>query len=265
MNVTQILENSKTISLILPTEATTDNTQTALLLACGFKKLGKQVSIENTRETSETPASQEKIFVVSLKGLAPWIAKVRYEKEAKDLKLYFTLNKGEIPPEALSFQIQNQTDLTIIVGDETRLNNSHSLPSINVLSDSQVKSPLLELLCGQKDPAARLLGTILSKLEYMPQQNTYAIILHGQDFQGMPGEQKHIFALGPELAENFGENSSYLFLLNSPHGTQGILWSHSPQLQAKFRDIAGGQQKGPWVLLRPAPLSSEQLKHAFLS
>ncbi|MEK6882288.1 MAG: hypothetical protein AABY22_21900, partial [Nanoarchaeota archaeon] len=74
-------------------------TQTALLLACGLKKLGKQVSIEHAQAILETTPSQEKIFVVSLKGLAPWIAKVRYEKETNDLKLYFTLN----PPAAEKF------------------------------------------------------------------------------------------------------------------------------------------------------------------
>ena len=44
-----------------------------------------------------------------------------------------------------------------------------------------------------------------------------------------------------------------------------VLWSPSSLLRTKLRDIAGGQQKGPWVLLRPAPLSSEQIKYAFLS
>lgn len=268
MNATQLLENSKNISLILPAEVTGDDTQTALLLAYGLKKLGKQVSIEHAPAALETSSPQEKVFVVSLKGLAPWIAKVRYERELKDLKLYFTLTPqtgGEVSPAALSFQIQSQADLTIIVGDETRLNNSPPLSSTTTLSDSQAKKPLLDLLCGQKDPEARLVGALLSKLEYVSQQDTYVIALHQQDFQDMPGEQKHIFALIPELAENFGAKSSYLFLLNSSYGTQGILWSRSPQLQGKFRDIAGGQQKGPWVLLRPAPLSSDQLKHAFLS
>lgn len=265
MNVTQFLENSKNISLILPPAPDATDTHTALLLACGLKKLGKQVSIEHTPTALDTPSPKEKLFVVSLKGLAPWIEKVRYEKEAKDLKLYFTLNQGEISPEALSFQIQNQADLTIIVGDKTRPNNPDASPSTTVLSDDQVKKPLLDLLCSKEDSQTRLLGIVLSKLEYIPSFNVAVIVLRQQDFQDMRIDSKHIPLLVPELKESFGDQLSYLFLLDSPPGAQGILWSSSNELRTRFRDIAGGQQKGPWVLLRPAPLTSEQLKHAFLS
>ena len=172
---------------------------------------------------------------------------------------------GEVSPEALSLQIQAQTDLTIIVGDNSAPNNHTPFSGTTLLSADQAKKPLLELLCLHKDPETRLLGIALSKLEYVAEQDTYVIVLHQQDFQDMPTEQTYISRLAPELEKNFGAHSSYLFLLDSLRGTQGILWSRSPQLQTKFRDIAGGQQKGPWVLLRPAPLSSEQLKHAFLS
>jgi len=265
MNVTQLLENSKNISLILPPEADEADEYKALLLACGLKKLGKQVSIEHSQTTLDTPSLKEKIFVVALKGLAPWIAKVRYEKEAQDLKLYFTLNQGEISSEALSLQIQNQADLTIIVGDKARLHNPGSSPSTTVLSDGQVKKPLLDILYSKEDSQTRLLGIVLSKFEYIARLNVAVIVLRQQDLQDLGVDSKHIPLLVPELKESFGDHLSYLFLLDSLQGTQGLLWSSSSQLRTKFRDIAGGQQKGPWVLLRPAPLSSEQLKYAFLS
>ena len=264
MNVTQLLENSKNISLVLPLEANAIDTHKALLLACGLKKLGKHVSIEHTPTVLGTPSLKEKVFVVALKGLAPWIAKVRYEKEANDLKLYFTLNQGEVSPEALSFQIQNQADLTIIVGDKTRLDNSDSSLSATVLSENEVKKPLLDLLCSKEDSHTRLLGIILSKFEYIDRLDVAVVVLRQQDFQDMRVDSKHIPLLVPELKESFGDNLSYLFLIDSLPGAQGILWSPSNELRTKFRDIAGGQQKGSWVLLRPAPLSSEQLKYAFL-
>jgi len=265
MNPTQLLENSKTISLILSPEADATDMQKALLFACGLKKLGKQVSIEHTQTALDTPSLKEKIFVVSLKGLAPWIARVRYEKEANDLKLYFTLNQGEISPEVLSLQIQNQADLTIIVGDKARLNNQGSASSTTVLSYDQVKKPLLDLLCSKEDSQIRLLGIVLSKFEYIARLDVSVITLRQQDLQDLRVDSKHIPLLVPELKESFGDHLSYLFLLDSLQGTQGLLWSSSSLLRTKFRDIAGGQQKGPWVLLRPAPLSSEQLKYAFLS
>ena len=42
-------------------------------------------------------SKKEKTFAVSIKGLAPWIAKVRYEKNNVDLNLYFTLKETETP------------------------------------------------------------------------------------------------------------------------------------------------------------------------
>jgi len=265
MNVTQLLENSETISLILPPETDGNETRKAFLLSCGLKKLGKLVSIEHTQTTFETFSSKEKVCVVSLNGLAPWIAKVRYEKDAKDLKLYFTLNEGEISPAALSLQVKNQADLTVIVGARTQQDNSPLPPSSTVLSEIQTKEPLLELLRSREDPQTRLLGIILSKLEYIARLDVLLVVLHQQDFQNTRVGSKHIPQIALDLKESFEDHSSYLFLFDSSEGAQGLLWSSSPQLRARFRNIAGGQQKGPWVLLRPTPLSSEQLKHAFLS
>ncbi len=264
MNVAQLLEQSKTVSLILPRRTQESDTQEALLLTCALKKLGKQVSCERDSASLADSPVQEKTFLVSLKGLAPWVARVRYEKDATDLKLYFTLNQKEVSPEAFSLQIQNQADLTIIVGDKLPQNNAYQ-PSPLTLSANEAKKPLFNLLCAKEDPYTRLLGMVLSKLEYISRLHTHIILLKEEDFQSAHSEPKNLPLLVSELKASFGEQSSYLFLFDSSFGAQGILWSSSLQVRAKFRDIAGGQQKGPWVLLRPAPLASEQLKHAFLS
>ena len=47
---------------------------------------------------------QKKTFAVKLKGLAPWISQIQYEKEAADLMLYFTLKKD--------------TEINVIVEDD---------------------------------------------------------------------------------------------------------------------------------------------------
>jgi hypothetical protein len=39
----------------------------------------------------------QKTVTVSLKGLAPWVSGVRYEKDKADLTLHFTLKQGENP------------------------------------------------------------------------------------------------------------------------------------------------------------------------
>ena len=265
MNVERLLEESKTIAVVLPLGAPANDTQEALLLACGLKKLGKQVSIEHSQAPLEAPSPNERTFVVSLKGLAPRVARLRYEKDAKDLKLYFTLSRGELFPEALSLQLQNQADLTIIVGDQPLERNNGQLPSVNVLSAGEAKQSLLNLLRSQENAQARILGMALSQLEYISRLDLYLIALHEEHLQSMNLEYKNLPLLIPDLRGSFGDQSSYLFLFDSPFGAQGMLWSSSPNLRTKLRDMSGGQQKGFWVLLRPTPLSSEQLKHAFLS
>ncbi|HCM36622.1 MAG: hypothetical protein A3J30_01790 [Candidatus Wildermuthbacteria bacterium RIFCSPLOWO2_02_FULL_47_9c] len=191
---------------------------------------------------------QEKSFVVSLKGVAHRIVSVRYEKDEGDLKLHFVLREGEkIPREAISIEAQNH------------------LIRPNGIALGGAKSLLINLLKSHGNPQARLLGAVLSKLEYAHRFEVLSALLSKEDFLSAQAEEKILPSVISELKDAFGEQSSYLFLLDSPYGAQGILWSRSPSLRAKFQNIAGGQQKGPWVLLRPAPLSSEQLKHAFLS
>lgn len=265
MNVLQLFEKSKRVSLVLPLGAGETDTHEARILQCGFRKLGKQVVLEHAQTAPLAPLSEEKTFVVSLRGLAPWIAKVRYEKEASDLKLYFTLNQTAASSQDVSLHAQNQTDLIIIVGDNSNQNNESQSLLIPILSANEAKKQLFDLLCSNEEVPTRVLGVVLSKLEYSSRLNTYLVSLREQDFQNMHAKPQNLPLVIPMLTENFGEQSSYLFLLDAPHGAQGLLWSSSPLLRAKFRDIAGGQQKGPWVLLRPAPFASEQLKYAFLS
>ncbi len=267
MNAERLLEESKTIAVVLPLGAPVVDTQEALLLACGLKKLGKQVSIEHSQAPLEAPSPNERTFVVSLKGLAPRVARLRYEKDAKDLKLYFTLSRGELFPEALSLQLQNQADLTIIVGDQPleRNNTQTQLLAASMLSAREAKHPLLNLLRSQEDPQARLLGMALSQLEYISRLDLYLIALREEHLRSIHLEHKNLPLLIPELRGSFGDQSSYLFLFDSPLGAQGVLWSSSPHLRKKFHDMGGGQQKGFWTLLRPTPLSSEKIKHAFLS
>ena len=53
---------------------------------------------------------KEKTFAVSIKGLAPWIARVRYEKNDVDLSLYFTLKEIETPETDLATVILLRTE-----------------------------------------------------------------------------------------------------------------------------------------------------------
>src|SRR3990167_2442991 len=91
----------------------------------------------------DTP-KQEKTFVVSLKGVAPWISKVCYKKDEKDLKLYFT----------------------IIVGDAINSHNSDAL-----------QLPL------EATPLPALAGKLLTELELVEGKNLYMTAVSKHEWQ----------------------------------------------------------------------------------
>mgnify|MGYP001610878438 CR=1 FL=1 len=193
-------------------------------------------------------AQQEKNFVVSLKGIARRIVSVRYEKDGEDLKLHFILREGEkIPPGAISIE-------------------AHDHPNQpNDIALGGAKSLLINLLKSHGNPQARLLGAVLAKFEYAHRFDVFIAPLSKEDFLSARAEEKTLPSAISQLRGAFGDQSSFLILLDSSRGARGILWSPSQHLRAKFHSIAGGQQKGFWVLTSPIPLTSAQLKHAFLS
>jgi hypothetical protein len=193
-------------------------------------------------------AQQQKTFVVSLKGIAPRIAQVRYEKDKSDLKLHFVLHEGsEIPSEAISLDIQG------------------SKPAITPDPERRIREFLFNLLKSHENPQVRLLGVLLPKLEYIPRLETFIAQLTEADLASVKAKISALPGTVRDLKDAFSPQSSFLVLFESAHTCQGVLWSTTPQLRARFRNIAGGQEKGSWVLLSPVPLSSNQLHHAFLS
>jgi hypothetical protein len=193
-------------------------------------------------------AQQEKTFVVSLKGIASRIAQVRYEKDNEDLKLYFVLRKGmELPSEAVSLDIQGvATAAQPAPKDRTR-------------------ELLINLLKSHENAQVRLLGVILPKLEYNTRFQTFVALLSQKDFENTKTEIKLLPSAVEQLKKVFDEQTSILILVESEHTCQGILWSPSAQLRNRFRSVAGGQEKGSWILVPSVPLTSNQLQHAFLS
>lgn len=256
MNPRELLLKSQTISIQLPPHATDHDTKTALLFACGLRHLGKHVSL-----VSGPSSSRERTFVVSLKGVAPQISRVRYEKERTDLKLYFTLAKGTFSPESLSVQTQDQTDLTLIVGNKQAQNNASTL-SLSQLPAQEAKKALFELLASQEDPSGKLLGRMLSSLRYLSAKDAYLFLLQEEDFQKSQSTPKHIPGLFPILRESFGEQSSYLCFYSHKKAVQGVGWSLHPLFAERVLHILPGQQKESWILFHPTNHSLSQIPHA---
>lgn len=123
-----LIEKSRTILILPSQESEGDVLASSLALFSTLKKIGKNVNIlidkmpdkfrflEDWRpETTETND-----FIIAVDASDKEIAKMRYEKNNGDLKIYLTLNKGEIRAKDISFPISGQTpDLLVTVGVES--------------------------------------------------------------------------------------------------------------------------------------------------
>jgi len=230
MDTKEILQKSQHISVQLPQEAAQKDVQAASTIMCGLRELGKDVRLE--RKKSAPPHS----FAVSLRGLAPKIAKVQYEKDKEDVHLYFTLQEGEIS--------QEQTDLTIIVGQ-----------------DNSWGKAVLELLAQQESPQARLLGRLLQKLEYTGSMHTSSI--QQRDFQETGSTPKTLVQTVSKIKEDFGSQLSYFFIFETANNgkSQALLWTSQESIKARLLPVGVAQQKGGWALYT-IQASSQQLHHA---
>jgi hypothetical protein len=159
----------------------------------------------------DTPR-KEKTFVVSLKGVAPWVSQVCYKKDEKDLKLYFT----------------------IIVGDAA---NSHN---------SEIARLPLEAA-----PLPALSGKFLTKLEHLEGKNLYMAAISKDEWQDCQANTQALKEGVRHVKDYVGEQASMLLLYEEP-GTahpKGLLWTKRKELQETVQGIGTGLQKGDWVLL----------------
>ncbi len=159
----------------------------------------------------DTP-KKEKTFVVSLKGVAPWVSQVRYKKDEKDLKLYFT----------------------IIVGDAA---NSHN---------SEIGQLPLEAT-----PLPALAGKLLTKLEHLENKNLYMAAISKDEWLDCQADTRALKESVVHVKDYIGEQASLLLLYEEPGSShpKGLLWAKRKELQEAAQSIGTGLQKGNWTLL----------------
>ncbi|MCH7828786.1 hypothetical protein IH982_02940 [Patescibacteria group bacterium] len=156
---------------------------------------------------------QKKTFAVKLKGLAPWISEIQYEKEELDLTLYFTLKKN--------------AEVNIIV------------------EDGKTRGKLLSPIAA---PLAPLSQKLISNVEYKPNSDLYITSLQRKDFEECRATSLALKGAVEELKQCGGENSSLLILFEAAGGTRGLLWSKRPEIREKVKALNKGTEKGNWVL-----------------
>ena len=156
---------------------------------------------------------QKKTFAVKLKGLAPWISEVQYEKEELDLTLYFTLTKD--------------AEVNIIV------------------EDGKTRGKLLSLAT---TPLAPLSQKLISNVEYKPNSDLYITSLQKKDFEECDATSLALKNAVEEVRQYGAQESSILVLYETAKGSQGLLWSKRQDIREKVRSQNQGKEKGNWVL-----------------
>jgi len=129
-----IIERFQNILIIPSLDSPGDGLGSGLALFFTLKKLGKNVNIakqeipERLRFLTELDNGPDKDFVISVDTTKGNISKMRYEKDRQDLKIYLTLNQGEIGEKDVSFVsspaaerikfsgLEKNTDLLIVLG-----------------------------------------------------------------------------------------------------------------------------------------------------
>lgn len=168
--------------------------------------------------------TQQKTFVVTLKGAGPWISELHYEKEEQDLKLYFTLKK--------------EVEVNVIVQDQK----------------AQDKE------AGEKLPLGLLAKRIVQGVEYKPGSDLYISLLSKHDFQECRATPKMLGQVLKEIKGFAGENSSLVVMFEAlalPE-SQGVLWSKNAAMRQKLLSARQGKERGNWVLFQGKGL--EELK-----
>ena len=112
-----LIEKSRSILIIPSTDLRGDSLGSALALFFTLKKLGKNVNVV----TQEFPEKFQFLinllgnhhgdFVISIDTTGKEISQMRYERNEKDLKIYLTLNGGEIGTEDVSFPPYSPTGI----------------------------------------------------------------------------------------------------------------------------------------------------------
>jgi len=111
-----IIERFQNILIVPSLNSPGDGLGSALALFFTLKKLGKNASIlkqeipERLGFLTELANGPDKDFIISVDTADRNISKMRYEKQGQDLKIYLTLNQGEIEAKDVSFALAPATE-----------------------------------------------------------------------------------------------------------------------------------------------------------
>lgn len=271
MTTQELLTSSQTIVLRLPDHPTSEDLARAFIVFCGLKQLGKTVGAEETTSGKILlpPYTREeqgdRTFALTLLGIASHIAKVYYEKDRNDLKLYFTLSGGTLERDNISLQRLHTSDLTVIVGDRTLPDNASS--NLRTVAAAEVSAILLKNFAHDAASVLSLAGKIFSSLERIPGTSLHAGIVTPQDFSLTGTSPKLLAPVISQFKNCLGPDNSYLLLYmpDSSGQPRGVLWSPSSPLRDQVLQALQGESKESWVLFSFEQMTLAQAKQKLIS
>ncbi|PIS17534.1 MAG: hypothetical protein COT59_00185 [Candidatus Nealsonbacteria bacterium CG09_land_8_20_14_0_10_42_14] len=113
-----LIENSQNIMILPSQELDGDSLGSALSLFFTLKKMGKNANVrlenvpEKFRFLTEFQSASPQNFVININGSEKEISEMRYEKDEQGLKIYLTINKGEVKAKDISFPALAQNNLS---------------------------------------------------------------------------------------------------------------------------------------------------------
>ncbi|MDP2640988.1 MAG: hypothetical protein Q8P39_00390 [Candidatus Yanofskybacteria bacterium] len=175
---------------------------------------------------------QDKVFQVTLRGIAPWVSQVSYQKEDQDIKLYFALSAGTI------------SEHDIIVANPEEPKQSAEL----------------------QNSVRQLTGNSLAGLEYMPTPQLYITSLSWLDFERAHANSKILPDVCNAVSSRLGNGQGCLFLFQpAEHAPlRGLLRGGSHAVRQSVMNKFHGQEKGKWVLFSLPQNSPAEAKRVVL-
>ncbi|MBI4138173.1 MAG: hypothetical protein HY482_01080 [Candidatus Wildermuthbacteria bacterium] len=156
-------------------------------------------------------ATEKKTFSLTLKGIAPLVSEVRYEKKEQDVTLYIT--------------IQKNMPVRVLVDDAS-------------------------ITCKRLAPLGPLSKKLLSTIEYWPSSDLYIAFLRPEDFASCQASPKSVRTALEELRDCASQNSSFVILFETKErkDTQCLAWSEKERVLNAVASICPGSRKGNWAL-----------------
>lgn len=264
----EYIQKSRAIDIELTSLTTASNMASALTLFMALSKLGKRVSFrgENNIPPSfywiDAPSLATQTSVLTIKEIAPFVSKISYEKNDRNIKFLLDVKQGTLRLEDIAIEETPATDLTIIVGENSLQNNIEITvnPHPKTKNQEKMREASLTLLSPFHIPSVQLFQKLLSKMEYLPEKKLSITVLDKKDFRETQANPRDIAPLIEELNALGASQTSHLVLFRS----QGLLFATAKELTEKISRFFKTTRKGSWALFLHQEKEPQKIKEKIL-